>query len=56
MYFYDSFDRLYTKSEGFKLEYHINHNHFEGLTKIYYCTYFLVAPGCLLQEEEYIFK
>ncbi len=30
MYFYRSFLILHTKHEGFKLEYHINRNYFEG--------------------------
>ncbi len=30
MYFYDPLRILHTKSEGFKLEYHINRMYFEG--------------------------
>ncbi len=30
MYFYGSFHILHTKSEGFKLHYHINRKYFEG--------------------------
>lgn len=30
MYFYGSLIILHTKSEGFKLEYHINRKYFEG--------------------------